>query len=158
MPADVTRLDTDLGSRQRVLLDSSTLIAFHSQHELAHPLAKHLLTRVEREDDPLTAHFSILTAPELLVRPLRVGPGPYGLMHTFLTHYPNLHVLPLDMTVAVQAATLRASVGLKLADAVIVASGQLAACEAIVTNDEAWLRKLAPAFREFQWIYLGAYT
>ena len=158
MAADVGRLDADLGPRERVLLDSSTLIAFHSPHEIAHPLARHLLERIERDDDPLTGYFSILSAPELLVRPLRAGPGPYGLMHAFLTGFPHLHVLPLDMTVAVQAATLRASVGLKLADAVIVASGQLAACEAIAANDEAWLRKLAPAFPAFRWLYLGAYA
>jgi predicted nucleic acid-binding protein len=155
--AATSRIDAALGACARILLDSSTLIAFHSPREEAHALATHLLGRIERADDPLTGYFSILSAPELLVRPLRVGPGPYALMHTFLTQFPNLHLLPLDMTVAVQAATLRASTGLKLADAVIVASGQLAACEAIVSNDEAWVKKVAPLFTAFRWVYLGQY-
>jgi hypothetical protein len=31
----------------------------------------------------------------------------------------------------------------------------LAGCQAIVSNDERWKRRLAPMFREFRWIYLG---
>jgi predicted nucleic acid-binding protein len=151
------RLDDDLGPVERVLLDSSALIAFHSPHEAAHPLAKHLLERIERDSDPLTGYVSIISTPELLVRPLRAGPREFAFMHTFLTKFPHLSVLPLDMTVAVQAATLRATTGIRLPDAISLASGLLAGCEAIVTNDEQWLRKLAPLFRQFRWIYLGNY-
>ena len=34
-------------------------------------------------------------------------------------------------------------------------SGLLAGCEAIVTNDERWKRRLEPAFRTFRWVYLA---
>jgi len=79
-------------------------------------------------------------------------------MHTFLTTFPNLTILPADLTVALQAATLRATTGIRLPDALVVASGMLAGCEAIVSNDEQWRRKLALLFRQFQWIYLGHYV
>lgn len=155
--ADPARLDADLGPAERLLLDSSTLLAFHSPHELAHPLAKHLLGRIEHDDDPLQGYLSIASAPELLVRPIRAGQREFAFMHTFLTNFPHLSILPIDMTVAVQAATLRAHAGLRLPDAFVIASGLLAGCEAIVTNDEEWRKKLASSFTQFRWIYLADY-
>jgi predicted nucleic acid-binding protein len=155
--AGADQLDADLGSAERVLLDSSTVLAFHSTHEHAHPLAKHLLGRVERDSDALRGYLSIVSAPELLVRPIRTGQHEFVFMHTFLTNFPHLSILPVDMTVAVQAATLRANTGVRLPDAFIIASGLLAGCEAIVTNDEEWRMKLAGLFAQFRWIYLSDY-
>jgi predicted nucleic acid-binding protein len=60
----------------------------------------------------------------------------------------------MDLNVAQQAAALRASTNLKLPDAVVVASGLLAGCEAVVTGDEAWGKRLAHLFPAFRWIYL----
>ena len=40
----------------------------------------------------------------------------------------------------------------------MIASGLLAGCEAIVTNDRAWKARLEPLFREFRWMYLGDYA
>ena len=151
------QLDADLGAVERVLLDSSNLLAFHSTHEQAHPLAKHLLGRVEHDDDPLQGYLSIVSAPELLVRPIRTGQREFVFMHTFLTNFPHLSILPVDMMVAVQAATLRANTGIRLPDAFIIASGLLAGCEAIVTNDQGWRTKLAALFSQFRWIYLAEY-
>jgi predicted nucleic acid-binding protein len=78
-------------------------------------------------------------------------------MHTFLAQYPHLTVLPVDMVVAVQAATLRATMGVALPDAVVIASGLLAGCEAIVTNDERWRRRGQALFRQIRWLYLEDY-
>jgi predicted nucleic acid-binding protein len=153
----VAELDAALSDIERILLDSSTLIAFHSRLEAAHGLATHLLGRIERDEDPLHGYYSVVSATELLVRPIRTSLAAFTFMHTFLTAFPNLTVLPVDLPVAVQAATLRASTGIRTPDAMIVASGLLAGCEAIITNDEQWRRRLAPLFRAFRWIYLGDY-
>jgi predicted nucleic acid-binding protein len=150
-------LDAALGSAERVLLDSSTLIAFHSPSERAHPLAEHLLGRIASDDDALRGYYSVVSAVELLVRPIRTGQVRFTFMHTFLTQYPHLTVLPVDMTVAAQAATLRATMGIALPDAVVIASGLLAGCEAIVTNDERWKRRGETLFRQFRWLYLEDY-
>ncbi len=99
-----------------------------------------------------------MTASELLVRPIRSGQDRFTFMHTFLTHFPHLTGLPLDMEVAVQAANLRAIAGLALPDAVVVAAGLLAGCEAIVTNDRRWKQRGESLFREFRWIYLEDYV
>lgn len=150
-------LDVALGDVHRILVDSSTLIAAHIATERVFPLADHLFRRVEREDDPLRAYISVVSAAELLVRPIRSGPERAGFMHQFLLEYPNLSMLPVDFQVAHQAANLRATTNAALPDALIVSSGLLAGCEAIVTNDERWRRRFQPLFREFRWIYLGDY-
>ncbi|MGH2458763.1 MAG: type II toxin-antitoxin system VapC family toxin [Chloroflexota bacterium] len=155
MPDD--RLDRALGDAERVLLDTSTLVAFHTRRELAHDPAKSIFARIQSEDDALTGYYSVVSATELLVRPMRAGLAESAYMHAFLRHFPHLHALPVDLDVATQGATLRAIKNLKTPDALIVASGVLAGCDAIVTNDEEWKRKLAPLFREFRWIYLGDY-
>lgn len=150
-------LDEALSGIEHVLLDTSTLIAFHSPRETAHPIAKHLLERIERDDDPVEGYYSVISAGEILVRPLRAGPQRFAFMHTFLTSFPHLSVLPVDLPVAIQAATLRANTGIRAPDAFIIASGLLAGCQAVITNDQAWKKRLEPLFREFRWLYLTAY-
>ena len=134
--ANPTGLDTALGDAERVFLDSSTLIAFHSGKEATHSVAKHLLGRFEAPEDPLRGYRSVVGAIELLVRPLRTGMEEFTFMHTFLTIFPNLTLLPVDLSVALQAANIRAVTSLRVPDAILVASALLAGCEAIVTNDE----------------------
>jgi predicted nucleic acid-binding protein len=151
-------LDRALGAAHRALLDTSALIAYHSTLEPAHPLARHLFARMEDEQDPLVGYFSVVSAAELLIRPYQAGIRELTLMHTFLTGFPNLTVLDMDLTVAAQAATIRAISGIRLPDAIIVASGLLAGCEAIVTNDEQWKRRMESLFGEFTWIHLGDFA
>jgi len=152
---DSTALDREIGDANRVLLDTSTLIAFHSTAEQAHPLARHVMDRIEQGSDPLVGYFSVVSAVELLVRPIRKGTPELTLMHTFLTGFPNLTVLPMDLQVANQAATLRAITGIRTPDAIIIATGLLAACEAVITNDEEWKRKMEPLFPRFRWVCLS---
>ncbi len=148
-------LDAVLGSAERLLLDSSTLIGFHNSAERAYPLARHLLQRIADNQDPLRGYVSVLTASELLVRPIRAGDPDYTYMYSFLTNFPNLTMLPVDLVVAMEAASLRAIGNIRLPDALIIASGLLAGCEVIVSNDEGWKRRFEPLFRQFRWIYLS---
>lgn len=150
-------LDRACGSASRVLLDSSTLIAYHSARELVFPLANHLLERIADPDAPLLGYCSMISASELLVRPMRSGKERADFMHDFLTNYPGLTLLPVDLMVALQAATLRAVASIRLPDALIIASGLLAGCEVIVSNGERWKRQFAPLYSQFRWLYLGDY-
>lgn len=150
-------LDLALADATRVLLDSSTLIAFHSPQEYVHQLARHLLGRIENVADPLTGYCSAVSAMELLVRPIKAGHPALAYMHTFLSSFPNLTILPVDLQVATQAATLRAMVGLKSPDALIVGAAMLANCEAVVFNDEEWGKRLSPRLPRYKWIYLRKY-
>jgi predicted nucleic acid-binding protein len=153
---DAAALDRALDGVQRVFLDSSTCIAYHSTAEAVHPLARHLFRRLADDADPLNGYLSVVTAAELLIRPIRAGAADLTFAHTFLRGFPHLHVLPVDLDVAMQAATTRATTRLPLPDSFLVASAMLAGCEAIVTNDEAWHRRLATLFPAFRWLYLSS--
>ncbi len=153
----ISDLDAALAGATRVLLDSSALIAFHSPLEDVHHLAHHLLGRIEDDHDSLQGYFSAISAMELLVRPIKAGGPSLTFMHTFLIAFPNLTLLAVDLQVAMQAATLRAVTGLNTPDALIIACGLLANCEAIIFNDEAWSKYMQPHFRQFKWLYLKTY-
>ena len=87
-------LDKALGTAERVLLDSSSLIAYHSKPEAAHALATHLMDRIEDEMDPLHGYFSVISAAELLIRPHRRGVAEFTFMHTFLRAFRTLWPCP----------------------------------------------------------------
>lgn len=150
-------LDRALGDAERVMLDSTTIIALHSPSEVVHSLANHVFSRIGSASDPLRGYYSHLSATEVLVRPLRTSQQHFTFMHKFLTEFPNLVGLPFDLTVGVQTATLTATMRLPPFDAAIVATGMLAGCEAIVTNDERWKRRGEPLFPQFRWVYLDDY-
>ena len=153
----IAELDRALGDVERIVVDSTILIAFHSPGEAVHPIAEHILNRISSEADALRGYFSFLSASEVLVRPIRTSRERFTYMHRFLTEFPNLAGLPFDLGVAVQTATLVATMRLRAVDAAIIASGMLAGCEAIVTNDERWKRRGEPLFPQFRWIYLSDY-
>ena len=79
-------------------------------------------------------------------------------MHTLLTTYPKLSLVPVGLTVATWPVTRRAAGSLRLRDASVVASGLPAGCVAVVTNDADRRRKLAGAFRDFRRIYLREFA
>ena len=99
----------------------------------------------------------MMSASELLVRPIRSGSLDLLVMHRFLTESPNLALVPVDLFVAMQAANLRAITAIRLPDALIIASGLLAGCEVIISNDERWKRQSAPRYPQFRWVYLSDY-
>lgn len=148
-------LDRALADAQRVFLDTSVCIAYHSTAELVHPLARHVLRRIADPDDPLTGYLSVLSATELLIRPVRAGGADLTYMHTFLRGFPNLQTLPIDLDVALQAANIRAFTRLPLPDTMLVATALLSGCEAIVSNDRDWHRRLRPHFPQFRWLCLS---
>lgn len=151
------QLDAVIGDRERVLLDSSVVIAFYTPQESAHSLAAHVVGRIEANRDLLRGYVSVVTATEVLVRPLRGQPTESTFMHRFLEQFANLTLLTVDLSVAIQAATLRAVARLSTPDALIIASGLLAGCEVLLSNDANWKQRLEPLFPQFQWLYLGDY-
>ncbi len=103
------------------------------------------------------AIISAVTAMELLVRPLRVAPRGAVHVHDFLTHWPNLTLLSVDLHVSQEAASLRAAHGFKVPDALIIASGIVSQVSHLLTNDSAWLKKLAPIENRVKVTELRAY-
>ncbi len=64
----------------------------------------------------------------------------------YLTRFPNLRIMPLDVALARETALVRGETGLRTPDAIQVAAARLAGADAIVTNDRRWVgRVTAPA-------------
>jgi len=138
-------LEKRIAAGERVLIDTSVLIAYldGTANDATHDVASHLVDHmVSSGRNPATV--SPVTAMELLVRPLRLSPSKAAHVHGFLTHAPHLTLLPLDLFVAQEAATLRATHKFKSVDALVIATGVVAQVHHLVTNDAEWRNKLAP--------------
>ena len=79
---------------------------------------------------------------EILVRPLRQSPPGHQPVLRFVQHHPNLTAVDLDLQMAQEAASLRASHGFKPPDALVVGTGLACQVGYLVTNDTEWGRKL----------------
>jgi|SRR5687768_5944842 len=152
---DVADLDAALGDARRAYVDTSTCIAYHSTTEHAHAAARHLFGRIADDADPLIGYISIVSASEMLVRPIRAADHRLRLVTKFLREFPSLTMVNADFEIAHQAANIRAVTRLALPDSLIIGTAILTACEVIVTNDERWSRRVAPLYPQFRWIYLG---
>jgi predicted nucleic acid-binding protein len=135
-------LERALPEGDRILLDASALIAYLNGGEATTPLAGHVIDELVRPGrNP--ALVSMVTVMELLVRPLRLGPGePFRHVVDFLTRFPNLRALEIDMAVAQEAASLRAAHRFATPDALIIATGVVGQVSHLVTNDKPWQTRL----------------
>lgn len=125
----------------RVLLDSTCLIAYLNDGERASPVANHVLDRWVRSGrNP--AIVSMVSVMECLIRPIKAGPEAKASVLDFLTHFPNLKAQEIDLAVAQEAARLRATFGFSPPDALVIASGLIAQVAHLVTNDLRWKKQL----------------
>jgi predicted nucleic acid-binding protein len=135
-------LDRAIPPGERLLLDSSALIAYLGGNDPATPVATYVVDEFVRPGrNP--AIVSMVSVMELLVRPLRLGARePYQHALDFLKRFPNLQPVQVDLHAAHEAASLRATHNLKPADALIVATGLVSQVGHLVTNDGALATKL----------------
>ncbi len=127
----------------RVLIDTSVLIAYFDQEDQTNAVAALLIDDFIRTGRN-AAVVSPVTAMEVLVRPLRTAPGGVLHVHDFLRNWPNLALVSIDLHVAQEAASIRATHKLAFPDALIVATGIVAQVGHLITNDKQWRRRLAP--------------
>jgi len=148
-------LERALPDGQRIILDTSSLIAYLNGGEQVSPVAAHVIDEfVKGGRNP--AVIAMVTVMEVLVRPLRLGVRePYEHLLEFLAHFPNLRPLSVDLVVAQEAASLRATHRFSTPDALIVASGLVAQVGHLVTNDQAWRTRLQPISRRIRVCYLS---
>lgn len=127
----------------RILLDTSTLISYLGEPDAVTPLATIVIDEWVRSGRN-AAVVSMVTAMELLVGPLAIGPGEDHLhVRDFLERFPNLKARPVDLPVAQEAASLRAEHKFRTPDALVIATGLATQVAHLVTNDEAWKKRLS---------------
>lgn len=141
----------------RVLIDTSVLIAYFEPSDGTHAIAVVLIDEFVKNGRNV-ALVSPVTAMELLVRPLRVAPQGAVHVHDFLVHTPNLTLLPIDLHVAQEAASLRATHNFRVPDALIIATGIIGQVGHLITNDADWRKRLVPMKSRVQVAELGDYT
>lgn len=122
------------------------MIAYLDGSEPTSPAAVHVIDTLVRSGRN-AAVVSMVTAMEILIRPLRGSRTDYLHAVDFLTHHPNLRAQPIDLAIAQEAASVRASFKLSAPDALIVATGLLCQVGHVVTNDERWRSVLKPIQR-----------
>lgn len=102
---------------------------------------------------------SAVSAMDLLVGPIRAGSTEYVQRNLeFLRYFPNLTIQTVDLSVAVEAAALRAQRGLAAPDALIVASGVVAGASHLITNDLEWAKRLAGLETTFDVVELQTFA
>ena len=92
--------------------------------------------------------LSTLTITELLTGALRFGGADAtAILAAVIQELPGSRILPLDLTIAERTARLRVETGLKLADAVVVATAIVASADVLLTNDRQVARVAVPPLR-----------
>lgn len=148
----MAELATALRATSIAYLDTAPLIYVIEDHPTFAPLVAPLLDAIDRGEKRGISSF--LTLAEILVQPYRRRRADLAARYReLLVGSPNMRLLPLDEAVAVETARIRASYGIRLADAVHLATAVSAGADAFVTND-ARLRR----FREVRVIVLTDLT
>lgn len=157
MGLNTSAFEARVAAGARVLIDTSILIAYFEQNDSTHTLATFLIDDCVRNGrNP--AIVSTVTAMEVLVRPLRAAPRGAIHVHAFLTQWPNLTLMNVDLHVAQEGASLRAHHAFKVPDALVIASGIVGQVGHLITNDRQWRKKLAPIAARIEVTELRDYT
>jgi predicted nucleic acid-binding protein len=93
------------------------------------------------EEGELWASTSVLSLAEVLVRPMALGDRAAAADYRYwMENFPNLSLAQVDAETVVTAAGLRARYGLRLPDALQLASCLEVEADAFITNDKSLSR------------------
>jgi predicted nucleic acid-binding protein len=120
-------------------VDTAPLIYFIEQHPV---YAGRLRMIIERfEAGQLHGYTSVITLTEVLTRPREIGAVDLvAAYRAVLLNSRNFTLVPIDATIADQAADLRARYRLRTPDALQLAVALAAGCQAFLTNDRQMRR------------------
>jgi predicted nucleic acid-binding protein len=117
-----------------VYLDTNLFIYAVEGYPPEEAFVRELFEALERGE--LAAATSELALAEALVRPFALGWKDIAAIYAeLLSPSDRLAVVPVDRTVLVEAARQRAALGLRMPDAIHVASALAAGCGVFLTND-----------------------
>lgn len=120
-------------------LDTSIWIYHLEANERYAALSGQILTAIQAGRP--RAIISVLTIMELNVQPYRLGqPGVAAHYEALLSLFPNTQLVDVTPTIARHAAQLRATHGLRPADALHVATSLVSGATAWITNDHEMRR------------------
>ncbi len=142
----------EIGGFRHVSLDTSAVI-YHLQVVSPYvELVRHLFRMMER--GLMVATISTVVEAEVLVKPLRErDQGLIEQADLFFRAFPNLVIRAVDRGVARHAAMVRAQTGLRMPDAIVLATALEDRCDAIIGNDVS----MANRFGDIPYLLLENY-
>lgn len=138
-----------------ILIDTSVALAYLTGMEHASPAAVQLFDAFVATGRNAAA-LSVVTVGEILVRPFKAGPSAVSTAEGFLRHFGEIRILDVTYDVAREAARIRAATGLRMPDALVIASAVISDVEIVVTSDRAWAAAVTPIAPEISFCTLEA--
>jgi predicted nucleic acid-binding protein len=127
-----------------IVLDAGVLIGVLDRSDVHHAAATEALRLAEENLDRLVLPASALA--EILVGPSRRGPEAVAIVDGLLVTLA-IDLMAIDQAIARQAAVLRAKTGLRLPDALVVASAVVLRADRLLSTDGRWPMAVADLFR-----------
>ncbi|HWQ22687.1 MAG TPA: type II toxin-antitoxin system VapC family toxin [Gaiellaceae bacterium] len=119
-----------------VVLDASVVIGFLDPDDPLHEAAVSALT--EHQHDELVVPASVYA--EILVGPYRKGARAVAAVEAFLADFA-IRIAPITPAIARAAARLRGgSKGVRLPDALVLATADEVGADRVLTGDDSWTR------------------
>jgi len=138
--AKVEEFVKKISAHQNIMLDTNAIIYFLDGTPDLFDLMRALFELVEQ--DRLKITLSVISEAELLVKPYREkNSTAIEEVSFFLEEFPNLKINLPNMEISRQAAKIRAESGLRLPDAMIVATAINTQCDLLLGNDIGLMQK-----------------
>jgi len=137
LSVDYAALERAVPPAALIALDASTTLAYLVGSEAASPAATWIFDGcLSTGRNP--GLLSTLTAAELFVRPFRSGGAAIGTVEGFLRFFGAIRVADVTYPIAREGARIRASTGLALPDAIVIATAIEHGAGLLATNDRKW--------------------
>ena len=141
------------GDREKIGLDTSVLVYYFNRHERYFKTCQRLVREIEF--GRLRGVISVASEMEVLVHPLAEKRAQVvNDIQQLFRRLRWLDIVPVDRTLARQAAALRAETKLRSLDAIIATTALAAGCRYLVGND----REFASRIKGLGYIMLGDYV
>ena len=119
---------------QRLYAETAPLIYYVEEHPNYVAKMDAIIEAIENR--PIEAFSSVITLTEVLTRPVKLGDARLEREYRdILLHSEGFRLLTITSRIAESAAVLRARYNLRTPDALHVAAGLDARCDAFLTND-----------------------
>lgn len=131
-------LDSFLAGKSVVCLDTCTLIYFFEENPIFLPVVEKIFGKVDSGE--LRGISSFLTLIEVLIKPLKEG------AHGIADHYRDalldgqIKLYPVGEEISEEAAKIRAKYGIRVPDAIQVATAIHGGADVFITNDSRFKR------------------
>ncbi len=139
-PLRIARLLGNLRGCSKIALDTNAIIYYVEQVDPYHELVQGIVEQMAQ--GVVVCVTSAIAEAEALVKPLREEDRSIKQEYeSFFAESSNLLVMDVSRETGRHAAEIRARVGLRLPDAIVVATALESDCDALVGNDKGMLNR-----------------